>query len=86
MTISYLTGRISSIGICIQSSDVLCFSLFYDLYCSGNCYSLCFIDGDYIILQIVEFISVLLSIGSEVAEMRLIHLGAIKHVIDLFFE
>ncbi|KAM0827844.1 hypothetical protein ACQ4PT_067920 [Festuca glaucescens] len=37
-------------------------------------------------LKIVEFISVLLSIGSEVAEMRLIHLGAIKHVIDLFFE
>ncbi|XP_044967859.1 serine/threonine-protein phosphatase 6 regulatory subunit 3-like [Hordeum vulgare subsp. vulgare] len=37
-------------------------------------------------LKIVEFISVLLSIGSEVAEMRLINLGAIKHVIDLFFE
>lgn len=37
-------------------------------------------------LKIVEFISVLLSIGSEVAEMRLIDLGAIKHVIDLFFE
>uniref|UniRef100_A0A0D9W9L7 Uncharacterized protein n=1 Tax=Leersia perrieri TaxID=77586 RepID=A0A0D9W9L7_9ORYZ len=37
-------------------------------------------------LKIVEFISVLLSIGSEVAEIRLIHLGAIKRVIDLFFE
>ncbi|KQJ84657.1 serine/threonine-protein phosphatase 6 regulatory subunit 3 [Brachypodium distachyon] len=37
-------------------------------------------------LKIVEFISVLLSIGSEVAEMRLIHQGAIKRVIDLFFE
>jgi len=37
-------------------------------------------------LKIVEFISVLLSIGSEVAEWRLIDLGAIKHVIDLFFE
>ncbi|KAF7011117.1 hypothetical protein CFC21_025459 [Triticum aestivum] len=37
-------------------------------------------------LKIVEFISVLLSIGSEVAEMRLIDLGAIKRVIDLFFE
>lgn len=38
------------------------------------------------LFQIVEFISVLLSIGSEVAEWRLIDLGAIKHVIDLFFE
>uniref|UniRef100_A0A0E0KVE0 Uncharacterized protein n=1 Tax=Oryza punctata TaxID=4537 RepID=A0A0E0KVE0_ORYPU len=37
-------------------------------------------------LKIVEFISVLLSIGSEAAEIRLIHLGAIKRVIDLFFE
>ncbi|KAG8043523.1 hypothetical protein GUJ93_ZPchr0458g22781 [Zizania palustris] len=37
-------------------------------------------------LKIVEFISVLLSIGSEAAEMRLIHLGAIMRVIDLFFE
>ncbi|KAL6651397.1 hypothetical protein ACP70R_010322 [Stipagrostis hirtigluma subsp. patula] len=37
-------------------------------------------------LKIVEFISVLLSIGSEAAELRLIHLGAIKRAIDLFFE
>ncbi|XP_066349419.1 uncharacterized protein [Miscanthus floridulus] len=37
-------------------------------------------------LKIVEFISVLLSIGSEAAETRLIQLGAIKHAIDLFFE
>ncbi|AQK46262.1 uncharacterized protein [Zea mays] len=37
-------------------------------------------------LKIVEFISVLLSIGSEVAETRLIQLGAIQHAIDLFFE
>ncbi|XP_062185870.1 uncharacterized protein LOC133889356 isoform X2 [Phragmites australis] len=37
-------------------------------------------------LKIVKFISVLLSIGSEAAEMRLIHLGAIKRAIDLFFE
>ncbi|OEL34904.1 Serine/threonine-protein phosphatase 6 regulatory subunit 3, partial [Dichanthelium oligosanthes] len=37
-------------------------------------------------LKIVEFVSVLLSIGSEAAETRLIHLGAIKHAIDLFFE
>ena len=38
------------------------------------------------LFQIVEFISVLLSIGSEAAETRLIHLGAIKSAIDLFFE
>ncbi|GJN26423.1 hypothetical protein PR202_gb14351 [Eleusine coracana subsp. coracana] len=37
-------------------------------------------------LKIVEFISVLLSIGSEAAEKQLIQLGAIKHAIDLFFE
>ncbi|CAN6250187.1 unnamed protein product [Urochloa humidicola] len=37
-------------------------------------------------LKIVEFFSVLLSIGSEAAETRLIHLGAIKRAIDLFFE
>ncbi|ONM13776.1 SIT4 phosphatase-associated family protein [Zea mays] len=37
-------------------------------------------------LKIVEFISVLLSIGSAAAETRLIQLGAIKHAIDLFFE
>ncbi|RLM73075.1 serine/threonine-protein phosphatase 6 regulatory subunit 3-like isoform X1 [Panicum miliaceum] len=37
-------------------------------------------------LKIVEFISVLLSIGSEAAETRLIHLVAIKRAIDLFFE
>ena len=38
------------------------------------------------LFQIVEFISVLLSIGSEAAETRLIHLGAIESAIDLFFE
>ncbi|CAL9075785.1 unnamed protein product [Musa textilis] len=37
-------------------------------------------------LKIVEFISVLLTIGSEAVEKELIRLGAIKHVIDLFFE
>ncbi|THU44059.1 hypothetical protein C4D60_Mb02t03370 [Musa balbisiana] len=37
-------------------------------------------------LKIVEFISVLLTIGSEAAEKELTQLGAIKHVIDLFFE
>ncbi|KAG1331862.1 serine/threonine-protein phosphatase 6 regulatory subunit 3 [Cocos nucifera] len=37
-------------------------------------------------LKIVEFISVLLTIGSDSAEKELIRLGAIKCVIDLFFE
>ncbi|XP_073003609.1 uncharacterized protein [Typha latifolia] len=37
-------------------------------------------------LKIVEFISVLLSIGSETAETQLIQLGAIRCVIHLFFE
>ncbi|CAL9209116.1 unnamed protein product, partial [Musa hybrid cultivar] len=37
-------------------------------------------------LKIVEFISVLLTIGSEAVEKELIRLGVIKHVIDLFFE
>lgn len=36
--------------------------------------------------QIVEFISVLLTIGSESAEKELVQQGAIKLVIDLFFE
>ncbi|XP_042519140.1 serine/threonine-protein phosphatase 6 regulatory subunit 2-like [Macadamia integrifolia] len=37
-------------------------------------------------LKIVEFISVLLTIGSEAAEKKLIQLGAIQRVLDLFFE
>ncbi|KAJ0980742.1 hypothetical protein J5N97_008997 [Dioscorea zingiberensis] len=37
-------------------------------------------------LKIVEFISVLLTIGSEAAEKELVQLGAIKCVFDLFFE
>ncbi|XP_020587148.1 serine/threonine-protein phosphatase 6 regulatory subunit 3-like isoform X1 [Phalaenopsis equestris] len=37
-------------------------------------------------LKIVEFISVLLTIGNEAAEEELIHLGAIRKVLDLFFE
>lgn len=36
--------------------------------------------------QIVEFISVLLTFGSEAAENELIQQGAIKHILDLFFE
>ncbi|KAF8408785.1 hypothetical protein HHK36_004854 [Tetracentron sinense] len=37
-------------------------------------------------LKIVEFISVLLTIGSEAAEKQLILLGAVQRILDLFFE
>ncbi|XP_042489476.1 serine/threonine-protein phosphatase 6 regulatory subunit 3 [Macadamia integrifolia] len=37
-------------------------------------------------LKVVEFISVLLTIGSEAAEKELMQLGAIQRVLDLFFE
>ncbi|XP_058099365.1 uncharacterized protein LOC131243790 isoform X2 [Magnolia sinica] len=37
-------------------------------------------------LKIVEFISVLLTVGSEAAEKELIQLGAIQRILDLFFE
>ncbi|PON54762.1 SIT4 phosphatase-associated protein family [Parasponia andersonii] len=37
-------------------------------------------------LKIVEFISVLLAVGSEAAEKELIHLGAVQRILDLFFE
>ncbi|EEF39231.1 serine/threonine-protein phosphatase 6 regulatory subunit 3 [Ricinus communis] len=37
-------------------------------------------------LKIVEFISVLLSVGSEAAEKELIQLGAVQRILDLFFE
>ncbi|KAG2625325.1 hypothetical protein PVAP13_3KG206043 [Panicum virgatum] len=37
-------------------------------------------------LKIVEFISVLLTIGSEIAEKELISQSAVKHCIDLFFQ
>ncbi|KAK9153471.1 hypothetical protein Sjap_000951 [Stephania japonica] len=37
-------------------------------------------------LKIVEFIAVLLRTGNEVAEQGLVSLGAIKRILDLFFE
>ncbi|CAH2034514.1 unnamed protein product [Thlaspi arvense] len=37
-------------------------------------------------MHIVEFISVLLTVGSEAAEKEVIRLGAVKRVLDLFFE
>ncbi|XP_048328609.2 uncharacterized protein LOC107417977 isoform X3 [Ziziphus jujuba] len=37
-------------------------------------------------LKIVEFISVLLAVGSEAAEKELIRLGAVQRILDLFFE
>ncbi|CAH8359802.1 unnamed protein product [Eruca vesicaria subsp. sativa] len=36
--------------------------------------------------EVVEFISVLLTVGSEAAEKEIIRLGAVKRVLDLFFE
>nr|GMD09600.1 serine/threonine-protein phosphatase 6 regulatory subunit 3 isoform X1 [Ipomoea batatas] len=43
-------------------------------------------QGSNINLQIVEFISVLVSVSSEAAEKELIRLGAVKRILDLFFE
>ncbi|OMO83273.1 SIT4 phosphatase-associated protein family [Corchorus capsularis] len=37
-------------------------------------------------LKIVEFISVLLTVGSEAAEKELIRLGAVQRILSLFFE
>ncbi|CAN1226665.1 Serine/threonine-protein phosphatase 6 regulatory subunit 3 [Linum grandiflorum] len=37
-------------------------------------------------LKIVEFISVILTIGSEAAEKELVRLGAIQRILDLFFD
>ncbi|PIN07329.1 SAP family cell cycle dependent phosphatase-associated protein [Handroanthus impetiginosus] len=37
-------------------------------------------------LKIIEFISVLVAVSSEVAEKELIRLGAVKHILELFFE
>uniref|UniRef100_A0A5B7AXS8 Putative serine/threonine-protein phosphatase 6 regulatory subunit 2 n=1 Tax=Davidia involucrata TaxID=16924 RepID=A0A5B7AXS8_DAVIN len=37
-------------------------------------------------LKIIEFISVLVTVSSEAAERELIRLGAVKRILDLFFE
>lgn len=37
-------------------------------------------------LKIIEFVSVLLSIGNEAAEKEVICLGAVKRILELFFE
>ncbi|XP_020584830.1 serine/threonine-protein phosphatase 6 regulatory subunit 3 [Phalaenopsis equestris] len=37
-------------------------------------------------LKILEFISILFTLGSEDAEKELIRLGALRHALDLFFE
>ena len=39
-----------------------------------------------IIFQIIEFISVLLSSGNDAAEREIIRLGAMKRILDMFFE
>ena len=36
--------------------------------------------------QIIEFVSVLVSVSSEAAEKELIRLGAVKRILELFFE
>ena len=36
--------------------------------------------------QIIEFISVLVTVSSEAAEKELIRLGAINRILELFFE
>ena len=36
--------------------------------------------------QVVEFISVLLTVGSDAAEKELISLGAVQRILDLFFK
>jgi serine/threonine-protein phosphatase 6 regulatory subunit 3 len=38
------------------------------------------------LFQIVEFISVLLTVGSEAAEKKLIDYEAVQRIINLFFE
>uniref|UniRef100_A0A7C8YZT5 Uncharacterized protein n=1 Tax=Opuntia streptacantha TaxID=393608 RepID=A0A7C8YZT5_OPUST len=37
-------------------------------------------------LKIIEFVSVLLSIGNEAAEKEVIRLGAVKRILELFFQ
>ncbi|KAH7841653.1 hypothetical protein Vadar_032705 [Vaccinium darrowii] len=37
-------------------------------------------------LKIIEFISVLMTVGSEAVEKEMIHLCAVKRILDLFFE
>lgn len=44
------------------------------------------LSAEHGIFQIVEFISVLLAVGSEAAEKELICLGAVQRILDLFFE
>ena len=48
-------------------------------------YILFFLPVCYLI-QIVEFIAVLLKTGNEVAEKEMVNSGTIQRVIDLFFE
>ncbi|XP_051128735.1 uncharacterized protein LOC127249787 isoform X2 [Andrographis paniculata] len=37
-------------------------------------------------LKVIEFISVLVGVSSEIAEKELIRLGAVKHILELFFD
>lgn len=38
------------------------------------------------IFQIIEFISVLVTASSEVAEKKIVRLGAVQRILELFFE
>lgn len=40
----------------------------------------------HIISQIIEFISVLVAVSSDVAEKELIRLGAVERILELFFQ
>lgn len=51
------------------------------LYCSTSV-----VFTEHLLFQIVEFISVLLTVGSEAAEEKLIDFGAVQRIINLFFE
>lgn len=62
--------------------DILIFSK--KLHVSNIYYSI--LIPVLLIFQIVEFISVLLTVGSEAAEKELIQLGAVKRILELFFE
>lgn len=64
-------------------TSILCTPLSLNCY-KQNSYSFALMVI-HMLFQIVEFISVLLSVGSESAEKKLIDLGAIQRILDLFF-
>lgn len=79
------TGLLGMAGILYE---MLLMSFQDHMKCSFVVFNVCFLFGlnKMFLYQVVEFISVLLTIGSESAEKELVQQGAIKRVIDLFFE